>query len=332
MALKGGGGGTFAAVSRVTLRLRDLPDRFGGIVVAIKANSDQAYRRLIRKFVSFYSERLFNDTWGEQASIAPNNTLSITMVAHGLTSGEMSAVWKPFFDWLTRSRRDYSYDKPLVASIPAWHWWDPVYWRKHLPSAVRFDPRPGHESNWWWTGDGTQAGWVIREYDSVWLPSSLLDDGAQAKLADTFFDASRRFGFTLNFNKGLAGAPAEAISAARDTAMNPKVIAAFALAIAADGQVPLRVAPGNEPDIAPARDQANSVRACLAHLRALAPDGGAYVSESSYFHNDWQRSCWGENYARLALIKQRYDPDGLFFAHHGVGSEKWTADGFGRSF
>ena len=25
---------------------------------------------------------------------------------------------------------------------------------------------------------------------------------------------------------------------------------------------------------------------------------------------------------------EKYDPDGLFFVHHGVGSERWSADGF----
>ena len=29
-----------------------------------------------------------------------------------------------------------------------------------------------------------------------------------------------------------------------------------------------------------------------------------------------------------ATIKDRYDPGGLFFVHHGVGSEDWSADGF----
>jgi hypothetical protein len=37
---------------------------------------------------------------------------------------------------------------------------------------------------------------------------------------------------------------------------------------------------------------------------------------------------WGENYARLLAAKGKYDPDGLFFLHHGVGSEKSSADGF----
>jgi hypothetical protein len=29
-------------------------------------------------------------------------------------------------------------------------------------------------------------------------------------------------------------------------------------------------------------------------------------------------------------VKERYDPDGLFFVHHGVGSERWSAAGFTR--
>ena len=32
----------------------------------------------------------------------------------------------------------------------------------------------------------------------------------------------------------------------------------------------------------------------------------------------------------LRAIKKKYDPTGLFFVHHGVGSEEWSADGFTR--
>ena len=29
-------------------------------------------------------------------------------------------------------------------------------------------------------------------------------------------------------------------------------------------------------------------------------------------------------------MKDKVDPDGLFFVHHGVGSEDWSPDGFTR--
>jgi len=38
----------------------------------------------------------------------------------------------------------------------------------------------------------------------------------------------------------------------------------------------------------------------------------------------------GKNYSKLKAIKTKFDPDGLFFVHHGVGSEEWSADGFTR--
>jgi hypothetical protein len=30
-------------------------------------------------------------------------------------------------------------------------------------------------------------------------------------------------------------------------------------------------------------------------------------------------------------VKERYDPGGLFFVRHGVGSERWSDDGFAQS-
>jgi FAD/FMN-containing dehydrogenase len=64
--------------------------------------------------------------------------------------------------------------------------------------------------------------------------------------------------------------------------------------------------------------------------RALVPEPAAYSSESDFFEADWRRACWGANYPRLLAVKDAYDPGGLFVVHHGVGSERWSADGFTR--
>jgi hypothetical protein len=68
----------------------------------------------------------------------------------------------------------------------------------------------------------------------------------------------------------------------------------------------------------------------VKELRKIVPEPASYVSESNFFEKDWQHSYWGVNYERLQAVKRQYDPDGLFFAHHGVGSEDWSDDGFER--
>jgi FAD/FMN-containing dehydrogenase len=69
------------------------------------------------------------------------------------------------------------------------------------------------------------------------------------------------------------------------------------------------------------RRDARVVAAAKAPLKALAGRPASYLSETDYFREDWQASFWGDHYARLTQVKDRYDPAGLFSVHHGVGTE-----------
>jgi FAD binding domain-containing protein/berberine-like enzyme len=332
-ALKGGGGGTFGVVSKLTLRVRDLPELAGGANFTVKASSDDAYRRLIRHFVGFYREALFNDHWGEQAHFSPDNKLEINMVHLGLDTEESRKVWQPFFDWLAQSSTAYTIEaEPEIGSMPFRHWWDVDWSKEHHRDAFRADSRSSASPiNVWWNGDAGQVGWVVWGFESLWMPASLLQDDSQEKLANALFSASRFRKVQLQFNKGLAGAPSEAIESAKDTAMNPAVCGAFALAIVAAGQGPAYAGiPNHEPDAAKGRTAADAVHRCMNELRTVASNTGAYVSESNFFESGFEQSYWGTNHARLAQIKKKHDPDGLFFVHNGVGSEQWTPDGFTR--
>ena len=111
----------------------------------------------------------------------------------------------------------------------------------------------------------------------------------------------------------------------------PPVLTALALAIIAGGSAPaFPGVPGHAPDLTAARRDAGAIDGAMAELRKLVPDRSSYLSESNFFESDWQRSFWGANYPRLQAVKATYDPDGLFFVHHGVGSEEWNEDGFTR--
>jgi FAD/FMN-containing dehydrogenase len=332
-ALKGGGGGSFGAVSKLTLRVRELPEFLGGAIFTIKASSDDAFRRLLQQFVAFYRTSLFNDHWGEQAHVNTDNSLTISMVSYGLDSAEAKKIWQPFLDWVARSPAAYTLKAPpIIGSMPARGWWDAEWREQHHHPVFVTDSRPGaRPGDVWWTGDAGQVGQFLYGFESLWLPASLLKDDWQERLVNAVFASSRHWEVELHFNKGLAGAPADAIAAARDTATNPAVLDAFALAIIASGEghayPGLR---GHEPDLVAARNEASAVAKSMDELRKLAPNGGAYVSESNFFEPTWQQSFWGSNHPRLRAVKAKYDPDGLFFVHHGVGSEDWSADGFTR--
>lgn len=328
-ALKGGGGGTFGVITRVTLRTHDLPAFFGAAWGAIQARSDGAYLRLIARFIAHYQAMLFNPHWGEHVHFHGDNKLEIDMVSQGLDPDQVRAAWQPFFEWVKAAPDDYAVAEPLqTGAWDARSWWD-LNKRK---TYVR-DLRPGAPRHHGWSkGDQGEVGIFLHGYDSLWLPASLLHAGQQQALADAVFAASRHQMVRFHFSKGLAGASPEIRAAAAQTATNPAVMDAFTLVIIAEGERPPAYPGFKRPalDLQAARRNARDIALAAAEMRKIAPRSGSYLSESNYFNTNWREEYWGGNYKRLRTVKTRYDPTGLFFVHHGVGSEDWSADGFTR--
>jgi len=333
-ALKGGGGGSFGVVTRVTLRTHDLPEFFGGATLALKASSDAAFKRLIARFVAFYRDQLFNPHWGEQVALETDNSLHVSMVFQGLTQAQAEATWKPLLDWVAAAPGDFTVEAPMrIVALPARRLWDPAYLRANLPSTVIPDDRPNApDANVFWSGNLGEAGQYLHNYLSSWLPATMLQPAKQQQLVSALFAASRHWRVGLHFNKGLAGAPPEAIAASRNTAMNPAVLDAVALVIIAGGAPPaFPGVPGHEPDLAKARLSAARIDRAMRTLREGLPMAGSYVSEAGFFEKTWRNDYWGVHYPRLRAVKRKFDPAGLFTVHHGVGSEEWSADGNTRN-
>ena len=332
-ALKGGGNGSLGVVTRLTLRTRTLPGFCGIAFGTIKAHSDDAFQRLIAQFTKFYAASLFNPHWGESVIFRPENVLNLNLVFHDLSQEQAEKIFAPFLNFVTSAPAEYAMAHPVqIIAMPSRHWWDPEYLSKNAPAIVIHDPRTGaSEANVWYAGDWGQVGWFVHGYESAWLPASLLGEARRQQLNQMLFRTSREWHIALHFNKGLAGAPPDAVAAARDTPMNPAVTEAFALAIIADGGPPAYPGmPGPGPDLALARRNATAMARAIGVVREVVPDAGSYVSEAGFSDPEWQGRGFGENYKRLLAVKRRYDPEGLFTTHHGVGSEEWSADGFTR--
>jgi FAD/FMN-containing dehydrogenase len=327
-ALKGGGGGTFGVVTRLTLRTHELPPSAGAAWGTIRAASDEAFLSLIERFLGFYASALANPHWGEQVAVRTDNSLKISMVQLGLSREEARAVWQPFFEWV-RATPGYSISAELGASGDKAQSW----WEVESNDSMIQDKRPGAlPHHGWWQGDQDQVGSYIHGYDSLWLPANLLADSQRPRLAAALFAASRHKDVGLHLNKGLAFAPAAAIAASLDTAMNPAVTRAFCLALIADGEAPAYPGMKRTPvDLVAAHKDARAIDAATQELKRVAPASGSYLSESNFFNEHWREAYFGEHYPRLRAIKKKYDPEGLFFVHHGVGSEEWSADGFTRA-
>jgi FAD/FMN-containing dehydrogenase len=320
-ALRGGGGGTFGVVTKVTLMTHPLPSQFGSLSGAVTARTDAAFRELLARFLAFYRERLHNEHWGEQVTIKGDNSLRLSMTFQGLTADEARQVWQPFRTWVEQHPERFAIQLDALA-LPGPQMWSFAFFQQYAPQAIIADDRPGATSgHFWWAGDAEQISTYWYAYRSRWLPVDHFTGARADQLAAALFEASRHWTVGLHFNKGQAGASADAIRRGRETAMNPKVFDAAALAIIAASGDGVPGLAGHEPDAAEAQRAKAGVDAAMQVVRAATPDAGSYVNETDYFEANWQHELWGDHYPRLLAIKRKYDPRGLFVCHHCVGSE-----------
>lgn len=330
-AIRGGGAGTYGVVTNMTLRAHKLPKNFGVMQGTITAKTDDDYKKLVKHFLTFYIKYLNNAHWGEQFSFKPNNTISILMVTQNFDKQQALATWQPLKEWIQQSKGRYSIASDYI-SIPPQKMWDLNFWEKNHPDMVvrdmRQNARPGE---YWWAGNGGEVYSYWHTYQSWWLPDRLFSQSNIQDTAETIYKASRLSPVAFHINKGLSGGSPLALNTSRQTSMNPTMLNAAALVIMSSASNNMDHDWKNPPPMTKTiKTKVANITKAMDMIRALAPDSGTYVNEADYFQKNWQQVFWGSNYQKLLTLKHRYDPDGLFYCHHCVGSEMWTDDGFCR--
>jgi len=330
-AIRGGGASTFGLITHITYKTHALPAYTGIFQGSITAKNDDAYKVLIAHFLPFIRDNLINEHWGEQISFTNKNTINFFLVFQGKNSSKVDTTWAPFKKWLKNQPGLYAIETKFWP-IPPSKLWDLGFWQKNHPELVTINKKNGEATGqFWWAPNSNETYNYWYTYQSWWLPMALFNKHNINNLTTMLFDASRISQVGLHINKGLAGASRDAIKRGLQTAVNPSVNDAATLLLmgASSNQVYPGVT-GHEPDKKQAIKLVQQINTVMQQFQQAAPHAGTYVNEADYFQQNWQQAFWGENYARLLLIKNKYDPAGIFYCHHCVGSEYWSADGMCR--
>lgn len=324
-AIKGGGGGTFGIVTRVTLATYGAPAQMGILDATFKAKSEDAWKELVHMVVKFWGDTLMTEHWGEKFSFKTTREIDIMLLYSGLSGADATRMWSSLLERL-RSRPDDFEVAFRVRDLPFRKAWDLEYLEKFDASIVATDDRGGDATGqFWWGGDGGQVSQFIAGYFGRYMPASLLAD--TGRCVEVLVSAAKHATVDVHVGKGLAGAHVDAVERSRDTSVNPTSLDAAGLFIIAGGAQAFPGLPGHEPDLAALRADRTRMKAAFDIVYAATPGAGSYVNESDFHDQDWANAYWGTNYPRLLEIKNKYDPTGVFWGHHLVGSEQWVDGG-----
>ncbi|KAK4951391.1 hypothetical protein LTR10_010365 [Elasticomyces elasticus] len=289
-ALSGGGGGTYGVVSSMTMRVYpDLKSSAANMTFAYSKHTADAFWDVVRTFYASLPSLTASGCFAIWAVSSDGFTL-YPANCPGLSENETRALLSPVLSKLTQ--HDIPYDSfitefdSFLPSYEAYNLAAPKNVSNSPPLASRLVPRATLDQNL------TQLTSVFREMQSrgVTLVGTAVNISQQGFAADqTSVDPARR---------------------------NAAFSAIFATAY---DQMDY------ETDIARANEMTYQL---LPKLERLIPadQQRAYMNEGDFQEPKFQEVFYGVNYGRLLGIKDRYDPEQIFYALTGVGSDRWYED------
>lgn len=293
-ALSGGGGGTFAVVLSITVRAYpDLPSS----IVTLQFDASKKAGESYTESINLYHTSLprIHDAGCTTTNIFNRHSFQLSLMCHGKSSNETFELLDSLSTNLNRLSIPYRH---TFADLARW-------------------------------SDGARGGWVGAEQYQVnhiqaatWLiPHNTVSDPRRNAEAVQAMLKAQDLGAIVGTQ---TFSPSAAVAAAIDNAVFPgwrdSVLIVWVI-IPTNDSLPMATL---------LEDQRRLSRDLLSIIQAVAPEGGTYLNEADPVDDDWKRNSYGSNYERLLAVKQQYDPEGVFYARHAVGSDAWVEHHDGR--
>ena len=294
-ALRGGGPSSFGVVLEATYKtFADLPS--SGINLSITSGADQAlFWRAFEKFTGYTNHFIDHGlyVYYEIMAFGPPSLTVQPIVGVNKTSAELAAIVKPLFDDLNALGIRYT---TSARTFPTFY---------QLFMAMFAGEGAGNSA--------LTGGWTFSRTDIATNLTAVVNSFRTGLSNGAFF-----VGHMWNAGHGLPE------SEWANSAVHPNFRNAankLITIVPVSGDAPLSVKAEAQHRMTYIVDQA---------LREAGPTGAAYINEADPFIPDWQDAFWGSNYPRLKTLRQKWDPEGLFYAVSTPGTEEWEQIDYGE--
>ncbi|KAF1932822.1 FAD-binding domain-containing protein [Didymella exigua CBS 183.55] len=292
-ALSGGGGGTYGIITSITLKAHE-SKTVGGAAMQLLASSTttENYAALTAKFVELLPAMI--DAGAMVIFLISTQYIVIKpLTLWDSTEAKAREVLKPFSDYLV----SLGITPPIAYTELAY--------RDHYERYLGPLPQGSFEVSRY-------------QFGGRLIPRDVVENNA-AELNEVLAELTK---------EGVLLAGSSADYSKRANTPENSVLPAWRGAIT---QLQLitnwnSTAPWTDMEAA----QKKMTEVLMPKIEAVTPGSGSYMSEADFQQPNWQTTFYGSNYAKLKTIKDKYDPEHVFYNLKSVGSDAWTVAKDGR--
>lgn len=310
-AIAGGGAGTYGVTLSLTYKLYKDDDGIGAATLNFNntaAASQEAYLQAIAAFWQWLPSLV--DTGATAAfNVIPGQFLIYNTTAPGQTAGDLDALYEPYLLQLRGLSVPYTYQSYTA----------PTYYEHYNNTN---GPLP----------DGGYTGSPL--FNSRIIPRAVSDSPDRSvNVSQVMIDATELEPEGANWQYGCMGLNVNSTEYFQhaDNGIVPYWRDAIAICL----QYSLYDWTISQEEMLERKSTLASV--INPPIVEATPDSGAYLNEADplvYPKDDpekWQSTLYGiDHYAKLRQIKDKWDPEAIFYANIAVGSEDWLEDSEGR--